>query len=101
LEVAHHIGRGHDFRHLSEARKPSIELITDCDFGIDHKVPLPIGAVRNIRSCSETIHNGVQKVVGEAQVHPLLAVLDGELLVVERILQLNSLKNIRNCLTAA
>ena len=72
MEVTHHIGWGCDFRHLSEARKPSIELIADCDFGIDYKVPIPIGAVGNIRSCSKAIHNGVQKVVGETQVYPLL-----------------------------
>ena len=63
MEVTHHIGWGCNFRHLSETRKPSIELITDCDFSIDYKVRIIIGAVGNIRSCSKAINNGVQKVV--------------------------------------
>ena len=47
LEIGNHIRRRYNLCHFAEAAEPTIELVTDCNFGIHNDIHRQIHAIRS------------------------------------------------------
>lgn len=72
LEVSYYFWGRYNLGHLSETSNPAKELVADCNIGADYEMSVIIGAIEDIGTCTEAIHNSIQKVVGKPKAHALL-----------------------------
>ena len=67
-----HFRRIDDLGFVLKSANPCVKLLADFHMGGYHKMSFAIWAVENLFSVAETLHSGVQKVVGKADADKLI-----------------------------